>query len=243
MAIYKPVQNIIKSFGVSIIDLIKKKNNKMNILSKIVKVNFPQEQYIPRETNKTQIVLHHTVSGRGINGDISTWLNNSQRIATHIIVDWKGIPHQCYSSKYWAYHLGVKEKVFKSMNLPYQLLDDNSIGIEIDSYGGLTKKGNEWFTVYGNKISNDKVYEYDTPYRGYKAYEKYTDEQIQTVKELLVFWNERYNIPLDYNEDMWDISTNALQGKSGVWSHTSYRSDKSDIHPQKELVDMLKSLS
>ena len=42
---------------------------------------------------------------------------------------------------------------------------------------------------------------------------------------------------------MWDVSKNALTGKPGVWSHTSYRFDKSDIHPQQEVIDMLKSLT
>jgi hypothetical protein len=41
---------------------------------------------------------------------------------------------------------------------------------------------------------------------------------------------------------MFDVSKEALSGESGIWSHTSFRSDKSDIHPQGELIKMLKSL-
>jgi len=57
-----------------------------------------------------------------------------------------------------------------------------------------------------------------------------------------VFWNEKYKIPLDYNPTMFDVSQEALSGKAGIWSHTSFRKDKSDIHPQPELIQMLKSL-
>jgi hypothetical protein len=41
--------------------------------------------------------------------------------------------------------------------------------------------------------------------------------------------------PLEFN-------TNALEGYPGIWSHTSVRTDKSDIFPQPELLLMLKSL-
>ena len=39
-----------------------------------------------------------------------------------------------------------------------------------------------------------------------------------------------------------NISKNAMNGVPGVWTHTSYRNDKSDCHPQKELIEMLKRL-
>lgn len=215
-----------------------------NILSKIVKVDFPDNQYYKTKTPKKQIVLHHTVSGRGVNGDVNYWLSSTSRIATHLIIDWKGVPHQCFSSSYWGHHLGVKSYIFKKLGLPSinTKLNKETISIEIDSYGGLIKDGEKWKNVYGGTISNDRVYEYPEGYRGYYAFEKYTDEQINTIKELLIFWNNRYGISLKYNENMWDVNKDALSGKGGVWSHTSYRPDKSDCHPQQELIDMLKSL-
>ena len=86
------------------------------------------------------------------------------------------------------------------------------------------------------------VQEYSDGFKDYYGYEKYTDAQIESVRQLLVYWNEKYGIPLEYHEDMFDLSQNALNGDAGVWSHVSYRADKSDCHPQKELIDMLKSL-
>jgi hypothetical protein len=41
---------------------------------------------------------------------------------------------------------------------------------------------------------------------------------------------------------MWNISKNALEGKSGIYSHTSVRTDVFDCHPQPELVRMLREL-
>lgn len=133
------------------------------------------------------------------------------------------------------------------------LLNKESIGIEIDAWGGLVKHNRQWFpakwdATLKRNVANTRVkpiqnvQPYSEGYRGFYGYEKYTNEQIEAVRKLLVFWGEIYNIPLKYNEDMFDVSKKALNGDAGVWSHTSYRKDKSDIHPQPELIQMLKSL-
>ena len=62
--------------------------------------------------------------------------------------------------------------------------------------------------------------------------------------ELILFWHDRYGIPVDYHEDMWDVSQDALDGTPGVWTHVSYRPypEKFDCHPQPELISMLRTL-
>jgi len=215
-------------------------------LKEIITVNFPEAQYIRESNTKNQIVIHHTVSGQGVNGDIAWWRSTADRVGTAIIVGWDGKIYQCFGSKYWAYHLGLKTGNNKKLN-------QESIGIEIDAWGGLVRTNRLWYPAkwdgdlkkfVGNTsvapIQNVQVYEQG--FRGFYGFEKYTDAQIEAVRELLVFWNGRYKIPLDYNEDMWDISNKALSGQGGVWTHVSYRKDKSDCHPQPELVKMLKSL-
>lgn len=227
-------------------------------LKKIIQVNFPDNQYFREQTDKKQIVLHHTVSGQGVDGDIAWWLSNSSRIATALIVDWKGDKYQCFSSKYWAHHLGITVQQLRNMTFSDAgsrnlLLNKQSIGIEIDAWGGLVKHNRLWYPAkWDDKLKQNvpntalkpvqKVQTYSNGYRGFYGYEKYTDEQIEAVRKLLVFWGESYKIPLTYNEDMWDVSIKALEGKPGIWSHTSYRPDKSDCHPQPELIQMLKSL-
>lgn len=210
-------------------------------LSKIVQIDFPDNQYVKEETKKTQIYLHHTVSGAGVEGDISSWLKDSQRIATHVIIDRNGVIHQCFSSKFWGYHLGVKSDVFKKYGLPYKNLDSTSIGVEIDAYGWLTESNGIYKTCYGNQFKGP-ITKYELAFKGYKHYETYTDKQIESLRQLLVFWCNRFQIPTKYNEDMWDVSKNALSGAPGVWTHVSVRNDKSDCHKQPELINMLKSL-
>lgn len=202
-------------------------------LAKIETINFPKKEYFQEIFPKTQIVLHHTVSGDGVNGDISTWEGDPRRIATCIIVDRSGIPWQLFSSKHWAHHIAAGKET----------LEKYSIGIEIDNWGQLTPALNGKFrNYYGQEIYAVAQY-YPQGFMGYNYYEKYTTAQIQTVGELLLYWRLMYGISLKYNEDMWNKTQNALSGKNGVWTHVSYRgSGKSDCHPQPELIEMLKTL-
>ena len=165
------------------------------------------------------------------------------------MIDRQGVVHQCFNSKYWASHLGVKSdflklKGYNDYNKRNRILDKASISIELDSWGPLTKVGdNKYKTIYGNTISGINVVEYPNKFREAVYYEKYTDEQIKSLGEMLILWSEKYNIPLKYNEDMWDVTNNALKGTPGVWTHVSYRADKSDCHPDKDLIAMLKTIS
>lgn len=215
-------------------------------LGDIIQVEFPDDQYFREETKKTQVVLHHTVSGQSVEGDIAWWRSTADRVGTAIIIGWDGKIYQTFSSIYWGHHLGVKANNNKALNM-------GSIGVEIDSWGGLIKYKGFWYPAkWDEKLKKNvantsvvaikNVQEYKEGYRGYYGFEKYTNAQIESLRKLLVFWNEKYNIPLDYNSDMFDVSQDALSGKAGIWSHTSFRSDKSDVTPQPELIEMLKNL-
>lgn len=220
--------------------------NKLD-LNEIIQVTLPDNQYFKEQTKKNQIVLHHTVSGQGVDGDIKWWRETVDRVGTALIVGWDGKIYQCFSSQYWAHHLGLKT----SNNL---VLNKGSIGIEIDSWGGLLEYRGKWYPPIWNEamkkyIPNtkvkpiDNVQLYPNKFMDYFGYEKYTKAQIDSVKKLLIFFNEKYNIPLDYVENMWNTCPEALNGKPGIYTHVSYRgSGKSDCHPQNELISMLKSL-
>lgn len=219
----------------------------MNLnLNDIIQVDFPDDQYFREQTDKKQIVLHHTVSGQGVDGDISWWRQTAERIGTAIIIGWDGKIYQCFSSKYWAHHLGTNAVNNKALNKA-------SIGIEIDAWGGLVRYNRLWYPAKWDVnlkryVANttvrpiQNVETYPSGFKGLFGFEKYTNEQIEAVRKLLIYWNERYGIPLTYNEDMWDVSSRAMAGEAGVWTHVSFRSDKSDCHPQAELIQMLKSL-
>lgn len=226
-------------------------------LSRIRAVDFPEDQYHPYEYDKYQVVLHHTVSGPGIRGDVNTWLSDEKRIATCIIIGTDGVAYQCFSSKYWAHHIGaskslLQERGFDDWASRNVKLNKESIAVEIDNWGWLDKVGKgKYKTPYGNTISlsDDKVIEYNPEYRGKKYFQMYNKSQLKTLGELLLFWKDRYNIPLDYKGDkMFDINDRALGGEPGVWTHTSYRPypdkyQKWDCHPDPNLKSMLRTIS
>jgi len=205
-------------------------------------ISFPKGQYFEEVIPKTQIYLHHTAGAPNADQVWQWWITDTTPIATCVVVDDSGEIVQGFSSKFWAYHLGLKTKHFSIMGVPYKNLDKTSIGIELTNWGQLTQKNGKFYNYVGGEIPANQVCELETPHRGYKYYHNYTDAQIESTKELLLLWKEKYNIPLTYNEDIWDICPRALKGEAGVYTHNSVRKDKSDIHPQPEMIAMLKSL-
>ena len=229
----------------------------MGILEKIIKVDFPDNQYFKIKTIKTQIYLHHTVSPRySANVVDDYWAGTPEEVATAIILNGDGIPYQLYSTDYYAYHLGLTPGVFKLCGLPYKPLDKTSIGIEICSWGGLVKHTNgqwypaKWDMKLKKLVANTvikaipikEVCEFPNGFKGYYGFQKYSDEQIESVRQLLLYWNEKWNIPLKYSEDIWDINDDALRGAPGVYTHCCVNSGKSDCYPDPNLINMLKNL-
>ena len=220
--------------------------------SKIKQVPMKESQYIKEVTEKKQIVLHHTAGNSSGVGTIKMWdADDRGRIASCVTISGKGQSKdtydgeicQAFSSKYWGYHLGLKRDIFKAKGVPYKSLDPHAIGIEICSWGPLDKVNGKFYNYVDREVPADQVTELATPYKGYKYYHRYTDAQIESVKQLLTYWKNLYGIDITYREeDMWTISTRALKGEGGVFTHNSYRKDKSDIHPCPRMIAMLKSL-
>lgn len=211
---------------------------------KITKHEFPQTEYFKEEHPKKIIVIHHTASGNGVEGDISWWKKDPQRIATPFIIDREGVIHQIFDEKYWGHHLGIQPQTMrihgsKTTNLR---LNQLSIAIELDSWGGLVRRGEKFYSYTGAEVPKENVVEYPQPYRGFKYFEKYTQAQITALRDLLKHLVAKWGIRSEYNANMFEFNGNAVRGTHGIWTHTSYRPDKNDCHPQPELINMLKSL-
>jgi len=216
--------------------------------------NFPDNKFFREKTEKKQITLHHTVSGPGVDGDIDWWLQGAERIATSYIIDREGRIHRCFGDEFWGWHIGCKTADFAALGVPYCKLDLNSIGIELDSWGALARHSDGKFypiSYAGGKVVPDLryppvtyIYEYcpTQKFRGIQYFEQYTTAQLDTLHSLLIFLQSKHNIPAHYSSDIWSLCRRALQGQAGIYSHASYRADKTDCHPQTELVNLLKSL-
>lgn len=208
----------------------------------LIQYNLNTNQYIQEVTNKKQIYLHHTASSYNAKNVIDYWNSNTERIGVCVVIDGDGTIYQCFNSKYWGYHLGVKESVVKQYNIPYQNLDKYSIGIEICCWGQLTKKGDKFYNYLNKEVPQNEVIELEEPFKGYKYFHNYTDKQIDSIKGLLLLFKEKYSIDIKYQEDIFNVSERALRGLNGVYTHNSVRSDKIDIYPHPQLIKMLKQL-
>lgn len=210
----------------------------------IIKESFPESQYYKQVQTKKIIVLHHTVSGAGVSGDINWWKQTPERVGTPFIISREGHIHQIFDEKYWIHHLGIKQYMLNQFGskVSNDRLNQLSIGIELDSWGGLVKRNGKWYSYTGVQIQDCDVQEYPKGYRGYYGFEKYSTAQLASLKELLNHLIAKHGIKKDYFPEMWDFNEKALKGYHGIWSHTSYRPDKSDCHPDPNLIQILKTL-
>lgn len=221
-------------------------------VTKIKQLPLKSTEYFKEEIKKTQIVLHHTAGNSSGVNVINDWNSDKRgRIATCVTISGPGARNsydgeivQCFSSKYWAYHLGIKGEVFKAYKVPHQILDKLSIGIEICNWGQLDKINGKYFNYVNREIPSDQVTELTAPYKGYKYFHKYSDAQIESTRQLLEYWGKIYNINLSFDyTTMFSVTPKALRGENGIYSHNSYRRDKIDIYPCPRMIDMLIKLN
>ena len=98
----------------------------MKLPSNIKQVPMKESQYIKTETKKSMIVLHHTAGNSSGVGTIKMWDNDDRgRIATCVVISGKGQSKdtydgeicQAFSSKYWGYHLGLKQDIYLELKV------------------------------------------------------------------------------------------------------------------------------
>jgi len=192
--------------------------------------------YTKENTKKTRICLHHTVSSPlSIDGDIATFMSQ-RNIATHYIIAGDGTVFQLIPENYWAHHLGTKLTNNTQLN-------KETIGIEIDSWGQLSKSGDKYKTVYDSVLdSKFPVETLDKPFRGSLYYQEYSDAQMDALKLLLKKLSEEHEIPLEGLNKTLNFELLNNFDQPGLYSHSNFRDDKSDVYPAKKLLAMLKTL-
>jgi N-acetyl-anhydromuramyl-L-alanine amidase AmpD len=211
-------------------------------IAKIVQSRLSDDQYFQEINEKKQIYLHHTAGGGNAVSVAKYFQQKEGRVATAFVIGDKGTIVQLFSSKHWAYHLGLKPEVFAEMGVTYRSLDKISIGIEICNYGPLTKRNGYYYNYVGGKVDYTQVTILDKKYKGHIYWQKYTDEQIESTRQLLVYLCDTYGISREYNDSIFDIDNRALKGENGIFTHNSVRHDKSDIYPCPRMIEMLKNL-
>lgn len=211
--------------------------------------------YVPGVTTKNQIVLHHTAGFQSAERDIASWRNKRFPLATHYIIDRQGKPEHVFADRFWSNHLGANLKNNTQLN-------KKSYSIELTSIGYLQKLTNGKYRDYnGNARSsrdyggvsepymfdnNNNIVKMTDGYRGKNYFQSYNVIQLQVLKTILDKWNtidskvDKDNF-LDVFPPSRTLSPAATSGSPGIYTHNSYRTNKIDVFPQKELLELLYS--
>lgn len=211
----------------------------------------PKNEYINGKYVNDYIILHHTAGWDDPKQVIDSWGRDSLgRVATEFVIGgqrctdgrniYDGQIYRSYPQGCQAYHIGSSGSSY--MNL-------HSVGIELCNMGWVSNN-----RTYTNAlVKESQIVRLKESFRGYIAWHKYSDKQLQSLRELLLYISKRDNIDLHKGIYQWiklegsmkafDFHQDAYNGKvKGLITHANIRKDKYDVSPQPELIDMILTL-
>lgn len=226
-----------------------------NILYKkllnVVDLNF-ENYYFKDKYEKKQIIWHHSAGWDNARGMFDWWkADGKTHVATAIGITDNGVVTRGFDEDYWAASIGCGAKVFIDNGVPLKhvngvvvnntLLDQHAVAVEVCNWGNLTESNGKYYSWSKTEIPKDKVIELN--YKGFKYFETYTKEECSSLMYWTLLCAIKYNIPLNFSyDDMFSVSKKALSGTPGLYTHNSYRSDKTDVSPQQCIIDIAKKL-
>ena len=208
------------------------------------------DEYKAGPTEKEYLFLHHTAGWHNPYKVIDDWeRDNRGAVATEFVVggpsvkgnndDYDGMVLKAFPEDGYAWHLGKNGS---------QYMHTHSIGIEVCNFGWIQ----DGKTYAGTRVADSQLVELAEPFRGYKTWHRYSDEQLESLRKLILFIADRDDIDVRKGlvEEIrakgaagFEFNDDAFYGKvKGMWTHTNTRKDKTDMFPQQELMDMLVSL-
>jgi hypothetical protein len=216
----------------------------------VIEYFMPKDEYLTGPIKPEWLFLHHTAGWHNPFNTIKAWdADKIGKIATEFVLggpsckgnddQYDGVLVQAFPKGNWGYHLGKNGS---------QTMHKNSIGIEVCNFGYVVNGK----TYAGATVEESQIVELSKPFRGHKLWHRYSDKQIEVLKQWILWIAERDGIDVraglpalikEKGADAFEFNENAYYGKvKGLWTHTNTRKDKVDMFPQQELMDMLISL-
>lgn len=210
----------------------------------------PKGEYVSGKYNNDYIILHHTAGWDNPKQVVDCWAKDALgRVATEFVIGgqrctdgrsiYDGKIIRSYPEGNQGYHIGTSGSAY--MNI-------HSVGIELCNMGWV-KNG---MTYTGTRVKDDQIITLKEPFRGYVNWHKYSDKQIESLRQLLLYISDRDGIDLHRGIYQWiktegvkafEFHQAAYEGKvKGLLCHSSIRKDKYDMSPQPELIDMILTL-
>ena len=195
--------------------------------------------FADKTSNKKQITIHFTAGGPSVSANVNWWNilheKNGFHISTHYLIGGNGEKELVFPLENYSNHTGVGGSSKNKYN----------VGIEVCNYGWANERN--WWSPKANLV--DRNGNPISSYRGKSNYQSITPSQIGALRRTILEIHNKYpNIPLSFNYDAMfpDPVTYApaINGTPGIYTHNSFKpkGQKWDVAPQKELIEMLKSL-
>jgi N-acetyl-anhydromuramyl-L-alanine amidase AmpD len=191
---------------------------------KLLYVPFAQSNFPKAKTRGTYAkgypqgaIVHYTAGRRsGLKQEIDAQVRNRY---LYFVIDVEGNIAQNFSLDSWGYHAGRSKYTGLSGSVSNEL-----VGIEIQSAGRVQKKGNNYKTWFGTKISKNTVRHIrankDNQIAGY--YEKYSKAQEKSLTKLLLWLHTNnsdvFSLDLVLGHD--EVSPNRKQDPGGALSYS-----------------------
>ena len=209
-----------------------------------------KDQYLKGPTKKQWLFLHHTAGWQDPYNTISAWDRDDRgKIGTEFVIGGQSVKGdnekfdgeivQAFPAGGYAWHLGTGNN----------LVHTNSVGIEVCNFGQINN-GKTYVDVVANP---HQIVKLAKSFRGYQYWHKYSDKQIESLRQLILFIGNRDSIDIraglasmiktkgSYEAfDFYDLAY--VTKNKGMYCHTNVQRGKVDMFPQQELVDMLVSL-
>lgn len=210
----------------------------------------PKGEYKDTLTQKEYVFIHHTAGWHNPFNSVDQWGSDTRgAVATEFVLggpsvkgnddQYDGVMVQTFPDGYYGWHLGKNGS---------QYMHTHSVGIEVCNFGYVTNGK----TYAGTTVDASQLVELEQAFRGYKQWHRYSDKQIEALRQGLLHIAERDGIDLrkglveaikDKGAQGFEFNEDAYYGRvKGLWTHTNTRKDKFDMFPQQELLDMLLSL-
>jgi hypothetical protein len=215
----------------------------------IKKHYMPVGTYFPGPVKKQWIFLHHTAGWEDPYQVADMWArDNRGNVATEFILGGQSVRNsntkfdgeliQCFPEGGYGWHTGTGNSV----------MHRNSVAIEVCNMGQIVNGR----TYVNTPADPNQIVKLAKPFRGFQFWHKYSDAQIETLKQWILFIADKYDIDprvglVEYvkarGADGFDVLDLDRANKTpGMYSHTNVIRGKVDMFPQQELIDMLLSL-
>jgi hypothetical protein len=213
--------------------------------------HLPDGEYLNDNYKNDYIILHHTAGGANPRVVVDGWKKDCiGKVATEFVIGgqncktgnikYDGQIVRAFPEGCQGYHIGSSGSSY---------MNTHAVGIEMCNFGYI-KDGK---TYTGTVADSNQIVSLDSPFRGFSQWHKYSDEQINAVRDLLLYISNRDNIDLHEGLYKWindegvmkafDFHMDAYEGNvKGLLTHTNIRKDKFDCSPQPNLVDMIMTL-